>query len=123
MFRAMWEEMAGEQRALRGTARQVLLSAGEIFAVNVEVDEVRAAILDRYRRLDGPVTAVMSTSMAGRDEEGPAPWLNRNWRAGGEPLARECPQVAVSWIDGDHGLVFTHAREVAGIVRAASGAG
>ncbi|WP_235834403.1 hypothetical protein [Actinomadura logoneensis] len=59
----------------------------------------------------------MSTSMAGDGGAGPAAWLNRNWRAGVERLVREHPRVAASWLDADHGLVFTHAPDIARIIR------
>ncbi|MEU9831759.1 alpha/beta hydrolase [Streptosporangium sp. NPDC048047] len=116
-FRAMWEEMATLREAERGTARQVLLTAQEILGVNLEIDAVRAGILDRYRRIDRPISMIMSTSMAGDGGEGHAPRFNRNWRAGIERLVREHPDIAVSWIDADHGLVFTHALEIARIIR------
>ncbi|MEW2355891.1 alpha/beta fold hydrolase [Spirillospora sp. NPDC029432] len=110
-FRAMWDGMAARQEAERGTARQVLLTGQEILDLNIEIDAVRSRILDRYRKIDRPITMVMSTSMAG--DEGPAPRLNENWRAGVERLLRERPHITTSWIDADHGLVFTHAPEIA----------
>ncbi|WP_231403841.1 alpha/beta fold hydrolase [Actinomadura viridis] len=121
-FRAMWEEMATQQEAERGTARQVLLTAQEILDLNVEIDVVRSGILDRYRKVDRPISMIMSTSMAGDSGEGHAPRLNQNWRAGIERLLREQPHIATSWIDADHGLVFTHAREIAQIIRNGPGA-
>lgn len=120
-FRAMWAELAARHEAERGTARQVLLTAQEIVDLNVEIDAVRSGILDRYGRIDVPVSMVMSTSMAGDSDEGPAPRFNRNWRAGVERLVREQPRVAVNWIDADHQLVFTHAPEIARIIRDAQG--
>ncbi|WP_280333286.1 alpha/beta fold hydrolase [Nocardia wallacei] len=119
-FRAMWEDLAAEQAANRGTARQVLLSGREILDLNLEVDAVRAEILGRYRRIDLPITMIMSTSMAGADAEGLAPPRNRNWRAGIERLRRERPDIAVTWLEADHGLVFTHAAEIARIIAGAS---
>ncbi|MEV4187602.1 hypothetical protein AB0J28_39860, partial [Streptosporangium canum] len=41
------------------------------------------------------------------------PRFNRNWRAGVERLVREQPYIATSWLDADHGLVFTHIRTLA----------
>ncbi|WP_067828532.1 alpha/beta fold hydrolase [Actinomadura kijaniata] len=117
-FRAMWEEMAERQEAARGTARQVLLTAREILDLNVEIDAVRAGILDRYRRIDRPISMIMSSSMAGDGAGGHAPRLNRNWRSGVERLVREQPRIATSWLDADHRLVFTHAPEIAQIIRA-----
>ncbi|NUW36072.1 alpha/beta fold hydrolase [Nonomuraea sp. SMC257] len=116
-FRAMWEDLAAAQEALRGTARQVSLTAHDILDLNVEIDAVRSAILDRYRKIDCPISMIMSTSMAGDDDEGPAPRFNRNWRAGVERLVREQPRVSTSWLDADHRLVFTHAPQIARIIR------
>ncbi|WP_246364707.1 alpha/beta fold hydrolase [Nonomuraea rhodomycinica] len=116
-FRAMWEEAAAAQEALRGTARQVSLTAQDILDLNIEIDGVRAGILDRYRRIDCPISMIMSTSMAGADGGGPAARFNRNWRAGVERLVRELPRVSASWLDADHGLVFTHAPRIAELVR------
>jgi esterase len=116
-FRAMWEELATRQEAERGTARQVLLTAQEILDLNLEIDLVRSGILDRYRKIDRPITMIMSTSMAGDSGEGPAPRFNQNWRAGVERLVREHPHIATTWLDADHQLVFTHAQEVARIIR------
>ncbi|MEW9547352.1 alpha/beta fold hydrolase [Nonomuraea sp. NPDC050783] len=110
-FRAMWEEAA------RDTTRPVALTAQEILDLNVEIDAVRSRILDRYRAIDLPISMIMSTSMAGDGGEEHALRFNRNWRAGVERLAREHPRVAVTWLDADHGLVFTHAPAIARIIR------
>ncbi|MEU6716812.1 alpha/beta fold hydrolase [Nonomuraea sp. NPDC046802] len=118
-FRAMWADLATRQEAERGTARQVLLTAQEILELNVEIDVVRSRILDRYRTIDRPISMIMSTSMAGDGGEGHAPRFNRNWRAGIERLVREQPHIATSWLDADHGLVFSHAPEIAQIIRRA----
>ncbi|MBB4936514.1 pimeloyl-ACP methyl ester carboxylesterase [Streptosporangium album] len=118
-FRAMWEDLATQQEAERGTARRVLLTAQEILDLNVEVDVVRSEILDRYRKIDRPISMIMSTSMAGDDGEGHAPRFNQNWRAGVERLVREHPHIATTWLNADHGLVFTHAPEIAQIIRSA----
>ncbi|MEU8632460.1 alpha/beta fold hydrolase [Amycolatopsis sp. NPDC048633] len=115
VFRAMWDDMAAENEARRGTSRQVLLTGPEILDLNVEIDEVRARILGRYAEIDCPISMIMSTSMAG-DSEGLAVRCNRNWRAGVERLVHERPEIAVSWLDADHGLVFTHAPEIARII-------
>ncbi|WP_246083691.1 alpha/beta fold hydrolase [Nonomuraea diastatica] len=120
-FRAMWEEMATRQETGRGSARQVLLTAQEILDLNVEIDGIRSEILDRYRRIDSPVSMIMSTSMAGGGDEGHAPRFNLNWRAGVERLVREQPHISTSWLDADHRLVFTHAPEIAQIIRCAIG--
>ncbi|MFC9971186.1 alpha/beta fold hydrolase [Spirillospora sp. NPDC127200] len=116
-FRAMWEDMAAQQEAERGTARQVLLTAQEILDLNVEIDAVRSGILDRYREIDRPISMIMSASMAGDGGDGHAPRLNRNWRAGVGRLVREQPRIATSWLEADHALAFTHAPEIAQIIR------
>ncbi|MFF5261540.1 alpha/beta fold hydrolase [Actinomadura viridis] len=121
-FRAMWDDMATQQEAVRGTARQVLLNAQEMLDLNVEIDVVRSGIIERYRTIDRPIRMIMSNSMAGDSGEGHGPRLNQNWRAGIERLLREQPHIAVSWIEADHGLVFTHAREIAQIIRSTQGA-
>ncbi|MEU6730584.1 alpha/beta fold hydrolase [Nonomuraea wenchangensis] len=117
LLRVMWADQAARQEALRGTARQVLLAASDIEALNAEIDAVRSTLLDRYRRIGCPISMIMSTAMAGHGGEEPMPRLNRNWRSGVERLTRERPRVAVSWLDADHGLVRTHAPEIARIVR------
>ncbi|MEU7747607.1 alpha/beta fold hydrolase [Nonomuraea sp. NPDC049158] len=118
-FRAMWEDQAARQDAERGTARQVLLTAQEILDLNLEIDAVRSRILDRYRKIDRPISLIMSTSMAGDGCEGPAPRFNQNWRAGVERLVRDQPHLATYWLDADHQLVFTHAPAIAQIIRSA----
>jgi len=122
-FRAMTEDLATRHEAARGTARQVLLTAQEILDLNVEIDVLRSGILDRYRKIDRPISMIMSTSMAGAGDEGRAPWRNQNWRAGIERLVRERPHVSTSWLDADHRLVLTHAPEIARIIRGTRGQG
>ncbi|WP_350277431.1 alpha/beta fold hydrolase [Kribbella sp. HUAS MG21] len=117
MFRAMWEQMAEQQMSLRGTAKQVLLDARQILALNQEIDAVRADILERYRRIDKPITMIMSTEMAGANAEGRAAELNQNWQAGIERLVRDQPQINTFRLDADHQLVLTHAQAVADIMR------
>ncbi|MFE7742839.1 alpha/beta fold hydrolase [Nocardia sp. NPDC057455] len=120
-FRAMWEDQVTAQKAAEGTERQVLLTAQEILDLNLELDVVRSGILGRYRKIDRPISMIMSSSMAGDRDEGLAPQFNRNWRAGIERLVREQPHIATSWLDADHGLVFTHASEIAQIIRCTQG--
>ncbi|MFG3437368.1 alpha/beta fold hydrolase [Nonomuraea sp. NPDC047897] len=120
-FRAMWEDLATQQEAERGTARQVLLTAQEILDLNLQIEGVRSEILDRYKKIDRPISMIMSTSMAGDSAEGPAPRFNQIWRAGVERLVREQPHIAATWLDADHQLVFTHAPEIARIIRGAQG--
>ncbi|MGW4795957.1 alpha/beta fold hydrolase [Nonomuraea sp. NPDC004297] len=118
-FRAMAEELARLQAADRGTERQVLLTAREILDLNVEIDRVRSVLLDRYRRIDRPISMIMSARMAGDGGDERSARLNRNWRAGVERLLRERPGVSACWLDADHRLVRTHAPEIARIIRRA----
>ncbi|MEV7802951.1 alpha/beta hydrolase [Microbispora sp. NPDC088329] len=120
-FRAMCEELATQHEAVRGTARQVVLTAQEILDLNVEIDVIRSGILDRYRKIGRPISMIMSTSMAGDSGEGHAPRFNHNWRAGVERLVREQPHIDTTWLDADHQLAFTHAQDIARIIRNASG--
>jgi esterase len=62
---------------------------------------------------------IMSTSIAGNSGEGRAPRHNQLWRAGIERLVGELPHVSTTWLDADHRLVFTHAPEIAQIIRSA----
>jgi len=77
---------------------------------------IRSEILDRYRKIDSPISMIMSASMAGDSGEGLAPQRNQNWRAGIERLVRECPIISTSWLEADHRLVFTHAQQIVQIV-------
>ncbi|PZG10612.1 alpha/beta fold hydrolase [Nonomuraea aridisoli] len=119
-FRAMWADLATRQEAERGTARQVLLTAQEILGLNIEIDVIRSEILDRYEKIDRPISLIMSTSMAGDSGEGHAARFNQNWRAGVERLVREHPHITTTWLDADHQLVFTHAPDIAHIIRSAT---
>ncbi|MBT2383922.1 alpha/beta fold hydrolase [Streptomyces sp. ISL-11] len=120
-FRAMTEDLATQQEAerVRGTARQVSLTAQDIHDLNLEIDVVRSGILDRYRKIAHPVSVIMSTSIAGDSTEGRAPRHNQLWRDGIERLVHERPHISTSWLDADHRLVFTHAPEIAEIIRSA----
>ncbi|WP_280269536.1 alpha/beta fold hydrolase [Nocardia wallacei] len=120
-FRAMWEDSVVRNQARRGTAHQVLLTARDILDLNLEIDAVRSAILDRYRRIDRPIRMIMSTSMAGDGDEGPAPRWNRNWHNGIERLLGERPRIAATRLRADHRLVHTHAADIARIIRDAVG--
>ncbi len=120
-FRAMWEDQAAQQEAMRGSARQVLLTAQEIADRNVEIDTVRSEILDQYSTIDCRISMIMSTSMAGEGDEGPTQHFNQIWRAGVERLVREQPHIATYWIDADHRLVFTHALDIARVIRSTRG--
>lgn len=116
-FRAMAEELWRHAEGLAGTARQVLLDARQIFDLNLEMETVRSAIVDRYRNIDCPISLIMSRSMAGDSAEGRAPERNRIWRAGVERLVRERPHIRTTWLDAGHGSLVTHAPEIARIIR------
>jgi pimeloyl-ACP methyl ester carboxylesterase len=116
-FRAMAEGLRHEFELARGTARQVLLTTQDVLDLNLEIEVVRAGILDRYRKIDHPIRMIMSTSMAGNSGDERARRRNQNWRAGVERLVRERPHVATSWLDAGHGLVVTHAPEIARLIR------
>ncbi|MER7375745.1 alpha/beta fold hydrolase [Streptomyces lanatus] len=118
-FRAMADDLAQRHAVARAEdiARQVRLTAQDIHGLNLEIDVIRSAILDRYRRIDHPIRMIMSTTIAGPGTEGRAPRHNRLWRAGAERLVRERPHISATWLDGDHRLPFTHAREIADLVR------
>ncbi|MEJ8652604.1 alpha/beta hydrolase [Streptomyces sp. MS1.AVA.3] len=120
-FRAMAEDQAKRQKAERaeGTARQVLLTAQDILDLQIEIDVIRSGLLDRYRKIDRPISVIMSTTIAGDSAEGRTPRHNQLWRAGVERLVHERPHVARSWLDADHRLAFTHAPEIAEIIRSA----
>ncbi|MFD5232599.1 alpha/beta fold hydrolase [Streptomyces qaidamensis] len=107
-FRAMAETEA---------ARHVSLTAEDIVGLGLEMDVVRAEILDRYRKVGLPMHVIASTAIAGDSAEGRVPRHNRLWRAGVERLIREQPRISADWIDAGHGLVFTHAPDVAEIIR------
>ncbi|WP_028920898.1 alpha/beta fold hydrolase [Pseudonocardia acaciae] len=97
-------------------ARHAPLTAREIIEVNLEVDAVRARILDVYREIDRPISMIMSTAMAGDGDDERTRWRNRNWRAGIERLVRERPDISTTWLDAGHGLVVTHPTDVARII-------
>jgi esterase len=99
----------------------VSLTTQNIIDLNVEIDVFRPSILDRYRKIDRPISMIMSTSMAGDHGEGQAARLNQLWRAGIERLVHERPHVSTSWLDADHWLVFTHAPEIAYVIRTHTG--
>ncbi|WP_329026047.1 alpha/beta fold hydrolase [Streptomyces sp. NBC_00690] len=118
-FRAMADDLVSRQETQRakGAAHQVLLTAQNIHDLNLEVDAVRSAILDRYRKIDHPIRMIMSKYIAGNSVEGRAPRHNQIWRAGIARLIRERPYASTCWLDADHRLVFTHASEIANIIR------
>ncbi|GIG67835.1 alpha/beta fold hydrolase [Phytomonospora endophytica] len=86
----------------------------DVLRLNMEVDEVRLQILDRWRRISAPVTLVTSTAIAG--EDGPERH-NALWLDGFDRLMREIPGITATRLPGDHGLVFAHADAIARIVR------
>ncbi|MBL1098456.1 alpha/beta hydrolase [Streptomyces sp. 205] len=120
-FRAMAEDLATRQgvQRVKGSTRQVSLTAQDIFDLNLEIDVVRSALLDRYRKIEHPISMIMSTAIAGDSTEGRVPRHNQLWRAGVERLVHERPHISTSWVDTGHRLVFTHAPDVAQIIRSA----
>ncbi|GAA5049979.1 hypothetical protein GCM10023318_19630 [Nocardia callitridis] len=136
-LQAMWGALGQWRDSLLGTAKQVLLTPRQILDLNLELDVIRSGIdldidvvgpgiLEQYRRIDCPVQLIMSTSMGG--DSARAPRHNRLWRAGVERLVRERPAITTTWLDADHGLVVTHARQIvdtigAGFVASARGSG
>jgi pimeloyl-ACP methyl ester carboxylesterase len=115
VFRAMWEDQAARQQT------EVALTAQDILDLNLELDVLRPRILDRYRKIDGPISMIASTSIAGAAVDGRAARYNRLWRAGVERLARELPHICTTWVDADHRLVLTHAPQIARIIRTLAG--
>ncbi|WP_280236013.1 alpha/beta fold hydrolase [Nocardia cyriacigeorgica] len=120
-FRVMFDGLTTWTEGAKGTPRQVMLTAQEILDVNLEVDMVRSAILDQYRKINCPIRMIMSTSMAGDSGEGRAPWLNQNWQAGIDRLVRDQPHICTTWLDAGHGLLVTHAQEIARIIQDTQG--
>ncbi|MFI9407217.1 alpha/beta fold hydrolase [Nocardia sp. NPDC052316] len=129
-FRTLWADVVTWHETLKGTPRQVLLTAEQILELNLELDVIRSGInididvvgigiLDRYRTLDRPIHLIMATAMAGDSNEGRVPRHNRLWRAGMDRLGRERPDIVTSRLDATHGLVVTHAEDVARIIRTA----
>ncbi|WP_306360474.1 alpha/beta fold hydrolase [Nocardia sp. CC227C] len=127
-FRALWESVARERQLVADPARRVVLTAQEILELNLEVDRMRSGIdldtavagsgiIDRYRSIGCPISMIMSTSMAGDGDDAGSRRYNRLWRAGAERLVRQFPRIATTWLDADHGLVVTHAPEIARIIR------
>ncbi|MGW5387235.1 alpha/beta fold hydrolase [Nocardia sp. NPDC003963] len=120
-LRAMFDGFTAWTEGAEGTPRQVLLTARDVLDLNLEVDAVRSAILDRYRKIHCPISMIMSASMAGDSGEGRAPWRNQNWRAGIDRLVRDRPRISTTWLDAGHGLLVTHAQEIARIIRETQG--
>ncbi|GGW77501.1 alpha/beta fold hydrolase [Streptomyces lomondensis] len=117
-FRAMARDEAERDR---DRARQVALSAEDILELGLEMDVVRARILDRYGKIEQPVRMIMSSAIAGGTGGDRAPRHNRLWRAGVERLLRVRPDIATFWLEADHRLVFTHAPDIAEIIRGGGG--
>ncbi|MFF3226843.1 alpha/beta fold hydrolase [Nocardia suismassiliense] len=129
-FRALWADVVAWHKTRAGTPRQVLLTAEQILDLNLELDVIRSGIdldidvvstgiLDRYRTIDRPIHLLMATAMAGYSKEGRVPRHNRLWHAGMDRLVRERPDITTSQLDATHGLVVTHAQDVARIIRTA----
>ncbi len=121
-FRAMFQDPAIQEAREQtlGTEHQVLLTGADLLDLNIEVDLVRSRILQRYGMIDQPITMIMSTAMAGTDPDERTAWRNRNWQAGIDRLRTEHPDISATWIEADHTLVFTHAPQLADIIRQAT---
>ncbi|MEV0251617.1 alpha/beta hydrolase [Nocardia sp. NPDC050712] len=116
-FRTLWADAARWHETHRGTERQVLLTAQQILDLNLELDVLRAELLTRYRGIDCPIHLIASTAMAGDSADGRVPRHNRLWRAGIDRLVAARPRLTPVWLDASHGLVLTHAPEIAQILR------
>lgn len=108
-FRAMLDNA----QAAGGAERQLLLTSQDILDLQCELDVIRSAIRDRYRRIRCPITMLMAAHMAGDGDDERTRWRNRNWRAGVDRLVREQPHITTQWLEADHGLVITHAAAIA----------
>ncbi|MDR2998903.1 MAG: alpha/beta fold hydrolase [Microbacterium sp.] len=114
-FRAMFHAAAQAEPESDAPGHPVL-TAEHVLDLNVEIDSVRAGMLDEYRAIDVPIRMIMSTHMAGPGDDQQTLWRNRNWRAGIERLTTADPRIEVSWLDAGHGMMVTHAEEIARII-------
>lgn len=123
MRQAMGSEEALElQRSQAGTPHQVALSGDDIFRLQDQIDQHRRTAAARFDRIDGPITMIMSESMAGTEGER-ALELNQAWRDAVDALASAQPSITVHRVPAGHDLVATHPDEVLELVVAALAAG
>lgn len=112
MRQAMADDEALElQRSLAGTPHQVTLSAEEIIRLQDEIDQHRRTATERFDRIDGPITMIMSEFMAGTGSDR-ALELNRAWRDAVDALAASRPSISVHRVPAGHDLVATHPEQV-----------
>lgn len=119
-FRAMAEQLRHALEPVLGTERQILLTPGDFIDVNLEIDAIRSSILDQYLQIECPIHVIASTAMAGSDSDERTRRRNGNWKSGFERLVRARPRTEMTWIDGGHDVVLTHAAEIARTIRAFS---
>ncbi|GAB3751434.1 alpha/beta fold hydrolase [Microlunatus parietis] len=123
MRQAMGSEEALElQRSLAGTPHQVALSGDDIFRLQDEIDQHRRTAAERFDRIDGPITMIMSEFMAGTESDR-ARELNQAWRDAVDTLAASRPTITVRRVPAGHDLVATHPDEVLELIVAALAAG
>lgn len=124
-FRALRanQETPRKPARIEDPSEQVALTGAQLLDLDLEIDEVRSRSLDRYRKIDCPISMIMSVFVAGDSGEERALRYNRLWRAGIDRLGREVPHIATFWLDADHRLIFSHRAEIARIIRQRHGSG
>lgn len=123
MRQAMGSEEALElQRSQAGTPHQVALSGDDIFRLQDQIDRHRRTAAERFDRIDGPITMIMSDYMAGTEGDR-ALELNQAWRDAVDTLAASRPSITVHRVPAGHDLVATHPDEVLELIVAALPAG
>ncbi|MFC7620063.1 alpha/beta fold hydrolase [Microlunatus sp. GCM10028923] len=108
------------QRSQAGTPHQVALTGDDIFRLQDEIDQHRRTAAERFDRISGPITMIMSEYMAGRDGTRAAE-LNQAWRDAVDTLAATRPTITVHRVPAGHDLVATHPDQVLELVIAALG--
>ena len=88
------------------------LSTDDFADMTLEVDERRQRLLEAYEKVDCPIAMVLAEKTAGQRSLN-AERTNKLWRAGAERLRRNCPAIAVQWLDGTHALPLRNSAEIA----------
>ncbi|GLV60387.1 hypothetical protein KDH_72070 [Dictyobacter sp. S3.2.2.5] len=88
------------------------LSPDAYATLTIEVNTRREQLLSAYDELDCPVEMVLATKTAGEKGER-AERNNALWRAGGEQLASQYPELSLSWLDNSHLLPFNEPTRLA----------
>lgn len=83
--------------------------------INIELDARRKNLLELYKQIDCPITMIMADKSAG-EKENYAERINKLWHTGVDRLKLELPQIEVTWLPGDHQLIFSNANYVAEII-------